>query len=253
MTRIVALSDIHGNLHALEAVLADLDGQRAPDAMWVLGDLAVFFPWPAETLARLRALPKVSFLRGNTDRFIATGVRPAMLPGSAQEWERMGMALAVRDANFQWTVERLSYADYQFLAGLPEDLEVDVPGYGRVVAVHAAPGDDEARLFPHTPDEVVRPYLNSLDARLLLGGHTHLPNDRTVDGVRLVNDGSAGLPFDGDNRPSYVVLDFDDGECAVGFRRVAYDVEPVVAELVRVEHPMRDWLISILRTGRARI
>jgi predicted phosphodiesterase len=249
MTRIATLSDIHGNLPALEAILADLEAQGAPDATWVLGDLAVFFPWPAETIDRLRAIPAVSFLRGNTDRLITTGVRPEMPVRSAEEWARMAQALAVRDANFQWTVERLSYADYQFLVALPLQIEADVPGYGGVLAVHAAPGDDEARLFPTTPDEDVRPYLEGVDARMVLGGHTHYPNDRTVDGIRLVNDGSAGLPFDGDNRPSYLLLDFEDGNCRATFRRVAYDVEVVVAELERVAHPMRQWLIHILRTG----
>jgi predicted phosphodiesterase len=249
MTRIATLSDIHGNLPALEAVVADIEARGAPDGIWVLGDLAVFFPWPAETLARLRALPNVSFLRGNTDRLIATGVRPEMPVRSEKEWARMGRALAVRDANFQWTVERLSYADYQFLAALPAQIQTAVPGYGGVLAVHAAPGDDEARLYPHTPDGDVRPYLEGVDARLLLGGHTHYPSDRTIDGVRLINDGSAGLPFDGDNRPSYVLLDFENGTCRATLRRVAYDVEIVAAELDNVEHPMRQWLIPILRTG----
>jgi predicted phosphodiesterase len=249
MTRIAALSDIHGNLPALEAVLADIVAQSTPDAVWVLGDLAVFFPWPAETLARLRAVPNVFFLRGNTDRLITTGVRPAMPVRSREEWERMGHALAVRDANFQWTVERLSYAEYQFLAALPPEIQTNVPGYGLVMAVHAAPGDDEARLLPHTPDEDVRPYLAGVSARVLLGGHTHYPADRMVDGVRLVNDGSAGLPFDGDNRPSYVLLDFEDGECRATLRRVAYDIEVVAEELERARHPMRQWLIHILRTG----
>ena len=249
MIRIAALSDIHGNLLSLEAVLDDIQSQGTPDAIWVLGDLAAFFPWPAETLARLKALPNVAFLRGNTDRFTATGVRPALPVRSMEDWKRMPVALAVRDANFRWTVERLSYADYGFLAALPEQLEMDVPGFGRVVAVHGAPGDDEARLHPNAPDETVRPYLDGLDVRVLLGGHTHLPNDRVVDGVRLVNDGSAGLPFDGDNRPSYALLDFDDGRCEVTIRRVAYDVEAVASELARVEHPMREWLIPILRTG----
>ena len=251
MTRIAALSDIHGNLRALDAVLTDLQSQGTPDATWVLGDLAAFFPWPAETLARLRALPNVAFVQGNTDRFTATGVRPALPVRSVEDWQRMPTALAVRDGNFQWTVERIGYSDCEFLLNLPTQLEMDVPGYGRVVAVHAAPGDDEARLYPKMPDEALRPLLAGLDARLLLGGHTHLPNDRTVDGLRLVNDGSAGLPVDGDNRPSYVLLDFDDGRCAVTFRRVAYDVESVAAELERVEHPMRQWLTHILRTGRS--
>ena len=249
MTRIAVLSDIHGNLMALQAVLADLDALGAPEAIWVLGDLVVNFPWPGDTLARLRALPNVSFLRGNTDRFITSGVRPEMPVRSRQDWERMGEGLDMRDGNFRWTVERLSYADFQFLADLPPELAMDVPGYGRIAAAHAAPGDDEARLFHTTPDARVRPYLAELDARLLLGGHTHYPNDRLVDGVRLVNDGSVGLPFDGDNRPSYVLLDFVEAQCTVTFRRVAYDVEIVAAEMERLAHPMREWLVHILRTG----
>ncbi len=181
MIRVAALSDIHGNLLSLEAVVADIQAQGTPDAIWVLGDLVAFFPWPAETLARLQALPNVAFLRGNTDRFTATGTRPALPVRSVEDWQRFPVALAVRDANFRWTVERLSYADYQFLTALPEQLEMDVPGYGRVAAVHGAPGDDEARLYPNAPDKIVRPYLAGLDARVLLGGHTHLPNDRVVE------------------------------------------------------------------------
>lgn len=249
MTRIALLSDVHGNLPALEAVLADVRAHAAPDAFWVLGDLAVFFPWPAQTLACLRALPNVSFLRGNTDRYVVTGVRPELPVRSEADWNRMATALAVRDANFKWTVERLSYEDYQFLAALPEELAIDEPGYGRVMGVHAAPGDDEARIFPATPDDEVHPYLAGTNARLLVGGHTHFPNDRMVDGVRIVNDGSVGLPFDGDNRPSYALLELRGDECSVALRRAVYDVEVVVAELERVAHPMREWLIHILHTG----
>jgi diadenosine tetraphosphatase ApaH/serine/threonine PP2A family protein phosphatase len=213
MTRLVALSDVHGNLPALEAVLADIQTQGAPDAIWVLGDLAAFCPWPTETLARLRELPNV----------------------------------AERDANFRWTVEQFSYADYEFLRTLPSRLEMDVPGYGRVVAVHATPTDDEAVIFPDTPDDQVRFHLSGLDARLLLYGHTHRPLDRIVDGVRLVNDGSVGLPLDGDLRAAYALLDFEGDQCAVAIHRVAYDVEAVIAELERVEHPARGWVGQKLR------
>jgi putative phosphoesterase len=219
MTRLAVLSDVHGNLLALEAILADLAAQGTPDAVWVLGDLVAFCPWPIETLARLRALPDVALLQGNTER----------------------------DANFRWTVERLSHTDYEFLRGLPPRLEMEVPDYGCIVAVHATPTDDEATLFPDTPDDQVRPHLVGLEARLLLYGHTHRPVDRVVDGVRLVNDGSAGMPLDGDPRPAYALLDFADGQCAVTIRRVAYDVEAVVAELERVQHPARAWGTQMLR------
>jgi predicted phosphodiesterase len=247
MMRLAVLSDVHGNLLALEAILADLAAQGTPDAVWVLGDLVAFCPWPIETLARLRALPDVALLQGNTDRYLVTGRRPVFPVRSPEEWAAMSTRLAERDANFRWTVERLPYADYEFLRDLPTRLEMEVPDYGRVVAVHATPTDDEATLYPDTPDDQVRPHLVDLEARLLLYGHTHRPVDRVVDGVRLVNDGSAGLPLDGDPRPAYALLDFADGQCGVTIRRVAYDVEAVVAELEQVQHPARAWGTQMLR------
>ncbi len=247
MTRLAVLSDTHGNLPALEAVLADLERQGPPDLYWVLGDLVAFCPWPGETLARLRSLPNVSFLQGNTDRYLVTGRRPVAPVRSPEDWARMPAFLEMRDALFRWTVGRLTWEEYLFLRDLPTRLEMDIPGYGRVVAVHAVPGDDEANVFPDTPDEQVIPYLTGLDARLLVYGHTHRPLDREVGGVRLVNGGSVGLPLDGDPRAGYAILDFSGPECTVTLRRVAYDVEGVIAELERVEHPARLWLASMLR------
>jgi len=247
MKRFAVLSDIHGNLLALETVLSDVQTQGTPDAYWVLGDLAVFFPWPVETLARLRALPNVAFLQGNTDRYLVTGRRPVLFVRTPDDWARAPVQLAERDANFRWTVERLSWADYEFLRGLPTRLEMDVPGYGRIVAVHAVPGNDETSLYPNTSDDQVRPHLAGLDTRLLLDGHTHRPMDRVVDLVRLVNDGSVGLPLDGDPRPAYALLDFEGDRCTVTIRHVAYDLEAVVAELERVVHPARAWASRLLR------
>ena len=251
MTRLAVLSDIHGNLLALEAVLADIQAQNTPAAYWVLGDLVAFCPWPAESLARLRALPNVAFLQGNTDRYLVTGRRPAFPVHSPEGWANAPIQLAERDANFRWAVEHLSYADYEFLRDLPPRLEMEVPGYGRIVAVHATPNDDETNLRPDTPDDEIRPHLAGLDTRLLLYGHTHRPVDRTVDSVRLVNAGSVGIPLDGDPRPAYALLDFEGDRCNVTIRRVEYDVEAVVAELERVEHPGRAWVGRILREARA--
>jgi diadenosine tetraphosphatase ApaH/serine/threonine PP2A family protein phosphatase len=253
--RLAVLSDVHGNLLALEAVLADIGVEGAPDAYLVLGDLAAFCPWPAETLARLRELPEASFLRGNTDRYLVTGSRPQTPPvQSSDDWAKMPARVAERDANFRWTVERLSYADYRFLRDLPTRLELDVPGYGRVVAVHANAVDDETFLRPEASAAEMREYFAGLDARLVLYGHTHCPVDRTieVEGVRrrIVNDGSAGIPLDGDPCPVYALLDFRNGECHVGLHRVAYDREAVIAELERVDHPAKGWIGSMLRKAR---
>jgi putative phosphoesterase len=248
--RLAVLSDVHGNLPALEAVLSDVAGLGAPDAYWVLGDLVAFCPWPAETLARLRSLPTASFLQGNTDRYLVTGRRPAAPVRSPDDWAGMPVSLAKRDALFRWSVQRLSFDDFQFLRDLPTRLEMDVPNYGRVVAMHAAPDDDEADLLPDTPADRIRSHLAGLDAQLLLYGHTHRPVDRTVAGVRLVNGGSVGLPLDGDPRPAYAVLDFEGGRCTVTLRRLAYDREAVLETLEQMEHPGREWVGRILREAR---
>lgn len=167
----------------------------------------------------------------------------------------MPITLAERDANFRWAVERLSYADYEFLRDLPPRLEMEVGAgslrpYGRIVAFHATPNDDEANLRPDTPDDEVRPHLAGLDARLLLYGHTHRPVDRLVDSIRLVNVGSVGLPLDGDPRPAYALLEFEEERCDVTICRVGYDVRAVVAELERVGHPARARVGRILREAR---
>ena len=147
-------------------------------------------------------------------------------------------------------MERLSYADYEFLRDLPPRLEMEVPGYGRIVAVHASAGDDETSMSPDTPDEQLRAHFSGLDARLVLYGHTHRPVDRVVDGVRLVNAGSVGLPLDGDPRPACALLDFEGGDCTVTTHRVTYDREAVIAELERVAHPAREWVGGIVREAK---
>jgi predicted phosphodiesterase len=250
--RLAVLSDIHGNLAALEAVLADIEAQGEPDAYLVLGDLAAFCPWPSETLARLQDLPEVLFLQGNTDRYLVTGQRPKSPPvRSPKDWATMPDKLVEIGANFRWTVERLSYDDYEFLRDLPTRFDLDVPGYGRVVAVHANAQDDETALLPDAPDDEMRDYFADLDARLVLYGHTHRPVDRVVDDLRIINDGSVGMPLDGDPRPAYALLDFEDDACEVTIRRVAYDRESVLAGLERFDHPAKEWVGRLLREARA--
>jgi predicted phosphodiesterase len=237
--RLAVLSDIHGNILALDSVMADLSEAGSADVIWVLGDLALFGPSPEAVIHQVRNLPNIHVIQGNTDRYMTDGVRPAMpAPQNSEDWAKTPAALAARDSTFRWTYERLGYENYTYLRELPTELSLEVESYGMVAAFHAAPGDDEFGFMPDTSDDVISEKLAGVAARLTLVGHTHLPMDRQIGECRVLNPGSVGLPFDGDPRAAYAILDFDkDGNLALDMRRVAYDVEKAVDFLHALEHP----------------
>jgi predicted phosphodiesterase len=207
--------DIHGNLPALEAVLADAADQGADG--WLLGgDLAAFGAWPAETVARLRELPAATWIRGNTERWL---VDRSDLPVD-QPMHRA--VLACR--------EELGEALADELAALPERARVDAD----TAAVHASPVSDMRSFLPEPGDDE-HELLAGVEEGRLVFGHTHLAFRRVAlrEGappVELVNPGSVGMPLDGDHRAAYALLR-DGGQ--VEHRRVVYDHAAGVAELKR--------------------
>lgn len=193
--RIAVLNDVHGNVPALEAVLADvaaLDVDRI-----VCGGDMVAGPFPAETLGRLQ-LAEATFLRGNADR-----ESPSAPEGT---WE--------------WVASRLGPEAVRFLAELPITIAVD-----DVRFCHGSPRDDEEILTKVSPDERFRAALEGVEERLVVGGHTHVQFEREVDGWRFVNAGSVGIPYEG--RPGAFWALLDGGE--VELRRTPYAVEAAAA------------------------
>jgi putative phosphoesterase len=246
--RIAVLADVHGNLPALEAVLSHLEKQGGCDQTWVLGDLAVFGPYPRQVLERLADVPNKGFVQGNTDRYLATGRRPPLPPiQDESQWSRMISLLEERDANFRWTIGQLDYKWYSFLSELPFEQRLDVPDYGAVVGVHGSPVSDEVGIWAETTDSDLREMLSGAGCRLLVCGHTHRPLDRSLDQARVINVGSVGLPLDGDRRAAYGTLDLEGGECEVALHRVEYDVDGVIDKLTEMGHPAIDWVGSRLR------
>ncbi len=194
------LYDVHGNLPALEAVLADA-GEQGADRWLLGGDYALFGGWPAETLARLEALSPATWIRGNGERW--TGHPDAVA-------EDPVVAAAVADCR-----AALGEAAVQRLAALPFDARE-----GETRFVHASPRSD-VRSFAPEPDPGDDELLADVHARRLVFGHTHVAFARTArEGTELVNPGSVGMPFDGDRRAAYALLD-DDGR--VEHRRASYD------------------------------
>jgi putative phosphoesterase len=178
---VLALYDIHGNLDALEAVLADPRASD-PDAVVVGGD-AVPGPFASATLARLRELAApVHWIRGNGEREVAEAVGG---PEPAED------DLVARTAAI--TAEEIGDEYAKALGELAPTVELD-----GVLFCHASPRRDDEMLTRLSPDERWAEALNGVEAALVVGGHTHQQDDRTVGGVRFVNAGSVGLPYEGD-------------------------------------------------------
>jgi predicted phosphodiesterase len=199
---IAVLYDIHGNLPALEAVLADAADAGA-DGFLLGGDYALFGPWPAETLARLDELDGAIRIRGNVDRWAAF---PDDLPDDDV------LRRAVADCR-----AAIGAAAAEALGRRVEQVVVDDTRY-----CHASPASDMRSFLPEPVDGEEGLLAGVAESRIVFG-HTHLQFRRIrPDGVELVNPGSVGLPLDGDRRAAYAILR-DDG--SLEHRRVTYDHE----------------------------
>jgi predicted phosphodiesterase len=248
--RLAVLSDIHGNLLALEAVLHDLTAMGGADKTWILGDLCAFGPRPVECLELIRDLPNVEVISGNTDRYLITGDRPREQIKDEADWQQFPEKLRQRDADFAWTVSKLSYAAYEYLAKLRHELHLTVPAYGIVIGYHGAPGSDERYLRPDTPDDEVLDQFLDREGRLGFGGHTHIPMDRDLGLWRVVNVGSVGMPPDYVHA-SYALVTFENGEASFDLRSVAFDVQAVVKDMQDQDHPTGPRAMELIKAARA--
>ena len=196
---IALLYDVHGNLPALDAVIADARDAGATE--WLIGgDVALFGAYPAETVERMRSLEPARWLRGNCERW------------SAQDEPLDGEPARGGVAALRTQVEDSVVAE---LGALPESLAIGED----TRAWHGSPAGDTVSFFPE-PGEHDDELLSGVTERRLIFGHTHLPFRRVHRDVELVNPGSVGMPLDGDHRAAYALLG-DDGR--IEHRRVEYD------------------------------
>ena len=191
MASVAALYDVHGNLRALEAVLAEIPEDAA---IVVGGDVCAGGDEPSETLERLRALgDRVVWVRGNADRELAPG-ESGLVP----------------EAFVEETRRKLSEEQIAFLQSHPHAVR-----FGDVLYVHASPRNDVDIFTERTPEERLEPLFDGLDVATVVCGHTHTQFERTVAGVRVVNAGSVGMPYE-EEPGAYWLLD-------LVHRRTPYD------------------------------
>lgn len=218
--RIAALYDIHGNVPALEAVLAELRAATV-DHIVVGGDV---FPGPMslDALAMLRAVTiPTSFIRGNCERDLLAARRGR---GNSALPELVRRQL-------EWTAARLSDEDAKFLSTWPLSIRAEVGGAGNVLFCHGTPRDDNEIFTSRTPDERLLPVFENVPADVVVCGHTHIPFDRMVGRARVVNAGSVGMPFTATG--AYWLL-IDEN---ISLRRTTYDVEAAASRLRASEYP----------------
>jgi predicted phosphodiesterase len=177
--RVAALYDIHGNLPALTAVLAEV-AEAEPDVVVVGGDIALG-PMPRETLELLLTLgERALFVRGNCDRLMNEEITEGGLNADRT----------------RWSADQLERGHRAWLAALPDTQTVDVDGLGPTLFCHGSPRSDEEILTAISPDLRVAEAVKGVAEETVMCGHTHVQFDRLVADKRLMNAGSVGMPYE---------------------------------------------------------
>jgi predicted phosphodiesterase len=218
MVTIALLSDIHGNLPALEAVAEDIRS-HSPNAVFVLGDMINGCPWSDRVLDRLLDYGWPMLL-GNHDDAVIQLDTPRMEPRYADRQ---------RYATLWWTREQLSPHHSAVLANLPTELQPRFDDVAQLRLVHGIPGNFFVGIRPDSPESWAARQLERVTENTLAGGHTHVPMIRRIRRWLVINTGSVAACYDGDPRASYALLHGDGHGWQAVIRRVAYNVNLVDA------------------------
>ncbi|MCV0404351.1 MAG: metallophosphatase family protein [Chloroflexi bacterium] len=220
--RIAAISDIHANLPALQAVLEDI-GRIGADAIYCMGDVVGRGPHPNETVELLRSL-EIPTVQGNWDEAVGMDREQTGAAWETVEAEEAG------DASMRWTAEVMAEEHRSWLRQLPKTLRVDLAGRSGYL-FHGSPIRENEYLWSDRPSRVLARIASDEADDLFCFGHTHEAFHRVVGQAHFVACGSVGCGTDGDARARYAVIYIGDPEIAIGFRSVDYDHLSVVRDM----------------------
>ena len=210
--RIAILADIHGNLPALEAVLADLKHQ-SPDAVYLAGDQINRCPWSSDVMDLLATLGWPA-IEGNHELVIGKINTPANEPPFTNR---------ARFIDLWWTQEHLSSHHLTTVRQLPAERTLHFAEAPPIRLVHGVPGNPFLGLMAETSPAIVNRVLANVTEPVVICAHTHRPLARTTERWQIFNGGSVGAPYNGDPRAHYLLLDAVDGQWQPTFCRVDYD------------------------------
>jgi putative phosphoesterase len=223
LNRIAVITDIHGNLPALEASLAAIDAIGV-DRTYCGGDLVGYGPHPNEVCALIeqRGIPTIY---GNYDYAIGRDLDECGCAYRTEHDRELGKR------SVAWTLEHTDQPAKDFMRGLPFDLRFEL-GDVPIHLVHGSPRKVNEYLFEDKPASLYERLAAAEEAKVMVFGHTHKPWVHAYGGVLFVNCGSVGKPKDGDPRAAFAILELDgSGEVQVSIERVPYDAEAVAREV----------------------
>lgn len=239
MQRVTIFGDIHGNLPALEAVLADIDA-RELTPLYCLGDLVGYGTFPNEVIATIRER-NIPTLMGNYDQGVGNSSDDCGCAYTSKTAEALGKR------SIAWTNQNTTAENKLFLKQLPAHIPLQLDGL-RVLLVHGSPRKINEYLYDDRPDATMERLLDIADADVLVCGHTHIPYHRTLpSGRHVVNAGSVGKPKDGNPQACYVALEAQDDNLTVTFKRVSYEIERATQAIEASDMP-REYA-EMLRSG----
>lgn len=239
MQSITIFGDIHANLPALEAVLADMKS-REPSALYCLGDLVGYGTFPNEVIETIRA-QNFPTIMGNYDQGVGNSSDDCGCAYTSKEAEVLGKR------SIAWTNEHTTAENKLYLRQLKDQIPLELGGL-RVRLVHGSPRKINEYLYENRPDITIERLLDLAEADVLVCGHTHVPYHRVLpSGRHVVNAGSVGKPKDGNPQACYVVLEANTSNLTVTFRRVPYNIERAAKAIEATDMPKA--YAQMLRTG----
>lgn len=221
--KIAVISDIHGNMDALEAVMEDIEFEHC-EKIFALGDYAMAGPEPSATVDWfMKNSDKLDMIQGNTDSMIANY--------SEELYQEMSQKAPVMAEALKNDFQILHPIQKDFLKNLPEQLEVEVDGV-KFLLVHGSPQRNNEDILPDTPMAIVENMIKDISADVVLCGHTHIPcGFQTTSKKTVVNAGSVGRPFTPEPKSCYLVITVKDGKCVFKHKFVKYNNERAAMKL----------------------
>lgn len=225
--KIAVISDIHGNMEALEAVLDDIKNQFC-DKIFCLGDYAMAGPEPDKTVSKFMSLQNeldITMIQGNTDLMIAEY--------TDKTYEDLKKTAPVMSEALKEDVNILTPEQKEFLKNLEPNKTLEVEGV-KVMLVHGSPRKNNENIFPDTPINEVETMLKDVDADVVLCGHTHIPcGFHIADSKTVINVGSVGRPFTEKPKSCYLTMIINEGRCLFEHRFVKYDNETASEKIMQ--------------------